>query len=292
MFLLCIYSQPDEDLTTFSVLDCPAWPKWVLADSLTALQWVASVPDLDFYNPKDHLWLWADLVYPHEVSKDSYIFFQHWGIHCHDFQKHLDQVLVKLPHQHVNMRGERDSVKKGLKANKEKKWQQPNLTDHSKSDIEFTDVTPQQHTIKHHRSLSPLHDELPATNIYRLHPQSVPPSSCHHHFPSIPCHPLLPNLSLDPLPSPQLGRKFGTKGFMSLMLQRVSSCSMPITQLESGRASFQLLSTYHPHPSCQSFYDQHDQWMIVTQAQWDTTLAAGWTPPGLWSAFVCDVPLK
>ena len=77
MFLLCIYSQPDEDLTTFSVLDCPAWPKWVLADSLTALQWVASVPDLDFYNPKDHLWLWADLVYPHEVSKDSYIFFQH-----------------------------------------------------------------------------------------------------------------------------------------------------------------------------------------------------------------------
>ena len=68
----------------------------------------------------------------------------------------------------------RDSVNKGLKANKEKeKWQQPNLTDHSNSDIEFTDVTPQQHTIKHHHSLSPLHDKLPT----RKHLQTTSPIS-------------------------------------------------------------------------------------------------------------------
>ena len=76
MFLPCIYLQPDEDPTTFSVLDCPAWPKWVLADSPTALQQLASAQDLDFYDPKDCLWLWADLAYLHEVLKDSYIFFR------------------------------------------------------------------------------------------------------------------------------------------------------------------------------------------------------------------------
>jgi hypothetical protein len=168
VFLLCIYSQPDEDPSTFSVLDCPAWPKWVLADSTTALQRLASAPDLDFYNPKDRLWLWADLAYPHEVSKDSYIFFRRRGIRCHDFQKHLDQVLAKPPHQRVNMRGKRDSVNKGLRAKKEKeKRQPPNVMDNNNSDIEFTDVTPRQHTIKHNRSLSPLDGELSACKRLR-----------------------------------------------------------------------------------------------------------------------------
>ncbi|KIJ90813.1 hypothetical protein K443DRAFT_657600 [Laccaria amethystina LaAM-08-1] len=295
-FHIMFWDKPDEDPSTFSVLDCPAWPKWVLADSTTALQRLASAPDLDFYDPKDRLWLWADLAYPHEVSKDSYIFFRRRGIRCHDFQKHLDQVLAKPPHQRVNMRGKRDSVNKGLRAKKEKeKRQPPNVMDNNNSDIEFTDVTPRRHTIKHNRSLSPLDGELSACKRLRTTSPIISPIPLSS---PLSISETLRSLSPSPnesisgsSPTPRIRKEVWYTGLYVVDVAKglkLFNANRSVGKWQSKfSAAFNL-----PPPPRRSFYDQRDRWLIATQAQRDTALAAGRTLPGLWSAFVRDVPLK
>ncbi|EDR07791.1 uncharacterized protein LACBIDRAFT_297952 [Laccaria bicolor S238N-H82] len=137
-FRITFWDKADEEPTTFPVLHCPAWPKWVLAESPTILQQLCA-PPLDFYDPKDCLWIHADLSYPHEVSKDGYLFYRRRGIHCKNFEEYIDRLSKKPPHHRTNMRGERESVREGKKV--KLKQQAPPSVKGDDSEVEFVDST-------------------------------------------------------------------------------------------------------------------------------------------------------
>jgi hypothetical protein len=289
--------SPPQQPTTFPVLHCPAWPKWVLAESPTILQQLCT-PPLDFYDPKDRLWIHADLSYPHEVSKDGYLFYRWRGIHCKNFEEYIDRLSKKPPHQRTNMRGERECVREGKKV--KLKQRAPPSAKGDDSEVEFVDSTT---IIKQEMVVTPNSKRRRPPSFPVLSPKRLRLQSCGAS--SLLTSPILVEDSPLPLPSASASTFTPPRGLPSIASKKCWYSQLHVVDMVAGFRQYRQLKPTNPRwesrfeaafnlpppPRC-SFYDQLQRWKMATPEQREATLAANHTPAGLWSNLVRLVPLK
>ena len=90
--------QNNSPLAVFTVLDCPSWPKWKIADSPKVLDRLGDDSDpILFFDVECSIWVECPLSYPHTPKTDGYLLLRRAGVMCRDFDKYLQLATQKLP---------------------------------------------------------------------------------------------------------------------------------------------------------------------------------------------------